>query len=586
MEKEKRIAVIDRTLCTREICGYACIHVCPVNRMNKDCIIMEKETNYPVISEQLCVGCGLCPKRCPVSCIKIINLSKDLGLPIYQYGKNSFRLYGLPLPSEELKGAVSLVGKNGLGKTTALQLLSNHIIPNFGDISKKYTLQEAVQTMKPEMKKYFSSLDNNLKISIKPQAIAKLREAFKGKVSSLLSKTIPKEKLSFIIELFNLKNIVNRQVVHLSGGELQKLSIAIAYSKDADIYYFDEISNFLDIYERLHLSILLKDFSETHSVLLVDHDLTLLDYVSNYVYLFYGEESVYGVVSGLKSVRTGINEYLSGYFSSENIRFRDYEISFLLKSETERKSKIKFTYTKLEKKFPDFKFSSGAGDIREGEVIGIVGKNAIGKSLFIKMLAGTEKPDKGEGASFSIAYKPQYLEPEKITVKDFLKTKKTIPSVLELCKRELKLNHLSEKKLNKLSGGELQRVFLARTLSTEADVYLFDEPSAFLDIEQRFAFSKLLKQVINDTSKSAFVVDHDIVFVDFISNRIIPFEGESSVFGHAGPPLPKKEGMNKFLSIVDITMRRDKDSNRPRINKPESQLDREQKSSGQYYYST
>lgn len=581
---KKRIAVIDRSLCTREICGYVCINVCPVNRMAKECIIKEKESGYPVISEELCVGCGICPKKCPVFCIKIINLSKDLGSPIYQYGENAFRLYGLPLLSKELNGAVSLVGKNGLGKTTALQILSKHIIPNLGDFEKDYKLVEIIPKMKPEMKKYFSSLDKKLKVSIKPQTVVKLRDVFKGKVSKLLKDVISKNKLKEIIELFNLENILDRELSHLSGGELQKLSIAIAYAKDSDIYYFDEISNFLDIRERLHTAIILKNFSEKHPVLLVDHDLTILDYVSNYVYLFYGESTAYGVVSGLKSVRTGINEYLKGYLTSENMRFRDYEISFLAKSETEIKSKTKFTYTKLEKKFPGFEFSSDKGDVREGEIIGIVGRNALGKSLFIKMLAGVEKPDNGKGASFTVSYKPQYLEAKKEFVKNILKDPKTIPIVLEACKRELKVDVLMEKRLDELSGGELQRVALAKALSTEADVYLFDEPSAFLDIEQRFAFSKLLKRVITDSSKSAFIVDHDIVFIDSIANRLIPFEGESSINGHAGPPLSKKDGMNKFLNMVKITMRRDKDSKRPRINKPDSKLDREQKSSGDFYY--
>jgi ATP-binding cassette subfamily E protein 1 len=141
-----------------------------------------------------------------------------------------------------------------------------------------------------------------------------------------------------------------------------------------------------------------------------------------------------------------------------------------------------------------------------------------------------------------------------------------------------------EKKMNKLSGGELQRVALAKAISTEAQVYLFDEPSAFLDIEQRFAFSRLLRHTISDSGKSVFVVDHDVIFLDFISNRIIPFEGESSIKGHAFSPQHKKEGMNMFLKMVSITMRRDKDSNRPRINKPESVLDREQREEGNFYY--
>jgi ATP-binding cassette subfamily E protein 1 len=141
-----------------------------------------------------------------------------------------------------------------------------------------------------------------------------------------------------------------------------------------------------------------------------------------------------------------------------------------------------------------------------------------------------------------------------------------------------------EKTLTELSGGELQRVACCLALSQEADIYFFDEPSAFLDIEQRFEFAALLRKVISESEKSAFVVDHDIVFIDAISNRLIVFEGQSSVEGHASAPLDKRNGMNVFLKDAGITMRRDKDTARPRINKPGSALDTEQKAKGEYYY--
>ncbi|MBN2478522.1 ribosome biogenesis/translation initiation ATPase RLI [Candidatus Micrarchaeota archaeon] len=580
----KRIAVIDRDLCIKKKCGYACQKVCPVNRMGTECVSVEEDTGYPVISELTCIGCGLCAKKCPVSCIKIINLSKELGNPIYQYGINAFRLYGLPLPPKEISGAVSLVGKNGIGKTTALRILSSQLTPNLGELSKELSAEEMLELLNPDMKRYFTALNSELKVSTKPQYVNLLRDAFSGPVKELIKKMIPEDKREETVKKFELDKILDRDVRHLSGGELQKLSIAVAYSKEAEIYYFDEITNYLDIGERLNISVILKDFAENNKLILVDHDLTILDYVSDYVYVFYGEENAYGVVSGIKNVRGGINEYLKGYLSSENIRFRDHEILFSKYGAEEMKSKIRFKYSAMVKSFEGFNFESNEGDIRKGEIIGIVGKNALGKSLFVKMLAGVEKPDKGESVGFKVSYKPQYIEADDSLVGEILNPSKLKGFILEECKRVLNLNTLMEKRLNELSGGELQRVALTKALSTEADVYLFDEPSAFLDVDQRFQFAQLLRKVINDTEKSAFVVDHDIVFIDSIAGRIIPFLGESSVKGHAGPPLSKKDGMNEFLRIVGITMRRDKDTNRPRINKPESVLDREQKSLGDYYY--
>lgn len=579
-----RVAVIDRNLCIREKCGYICEKVCPANRMGDECIITEEESRFPVISEQLCIGCGICVKRCPVSCIKIINLKEEVGEPLYQYGINTFRLYGLPLPKE---GAIGLIGKNGIGKTTSMRVLTRQLLPNFANFGRRLSEKEMLERLPIEIRRYYSRVGTELKVSYKPQYIEKIRKVFSGTVRTLLEKTNErgKEALKETIAKFELQEILDRDIKHLSGGELQKVAIAAACLKDATIYYFDEITNYLDIRERLKTGVLLKELSEKKYTMIAEHDLAILDYLSDYIYIFYGDENAYGIVSGLKNVRAGINEYLSGFLKAENIRFRDQEIKFSKYSSGEVKTPVKINYSALEKSFNSFRFSSEGGSIREGEIIGIVGKNALGKSLFIKMLAGVEKPDKGVGGQFRVSYKPQYITTEDVEVKAIFENAKNLDRfVLEECKRRLLLALLWEKKLTELSGGELQRVAIAMALSQEAELYLFDEPTAFLDIEQRLIFSELLRAVIEGSKKSAFVVDHDVVFIDSIAHRLIVFDGKSSVHGHASTPLTKHEGMNSFLKLVDITMRRDRDSNRPRINKPDSALDREQKEANEYYY--
>jgi len=579
-----RIAVIDRDLCIKEKC-YQCIKVCPVNRMGQECIVVDKESGFPVISEVLCIGCGICAKKCPASCITIINLAKELEHPIYQYGVNAFRLYGLPIPK---KGTVSLIGKNGIGKTTTIKLLSKHLMPNFAIFDKKLSEKEILEKLPMETRRYFQQVGKELKISQKPQYVDKLRDVFKGTVEELLEETAGKKK-NEIIDLFGMKEILKRKISQLSGGELQKVSMAVAYLQDADIYYFDEFTNYLDIGERLRAAVILKDLGEEKRVVIAEHDLTMLDYVSNYVHVFYGEENTYGVVSGVKNVRAGINEYIQGFLKEENVRFRETEISFSTRSETELKAATRFIYPELKKKFKGFEFKSEAGEIRKGEIVGLVGKNALGKSLLIKMFAGAEKPDEGELVGFEdvkVSYKPQYISAEDVVVREMLEKQNLDSTVFEECKRRLKIHTLMEKKLTELSGGELQRIAITLALSRNADFYLFDEPSAFLDIEQRFQFAELLRKVITESEKSAFVVDHDIVFIDSIANRLITFNGKSSVEGHASKPMNKKDGMNAFLEEVGITMRRDKDTKRPRINKPGSNLDEQQKKSGEYYYTS
>lgn len=571
-----RVAVIDRDVCIEKRCGYACIKVCPPNRMGEECIVEEKDGVFPVISEAICIGCGLCVKKCPVQCISIVNLATELDEPVYQYGINTFRLYGLPLPEE---GAVSLVGKNGIGKTTSIRLLSRQIDPNFAIFSRTLGEEEMLLKLPLETRRYFKK-NNKFRVSSKPQNIDRIREVFKGTVKELLSKVSDSE-VKEVAGKFRIEGILERQLSQLSGGELQKVAIAAAYMKDADIYYFDEVTNYLDIEERLRVGVILRELSEKKKVIMAEHDLTLLDYISDYVYLFYGDENVYGVVSGIKNTRAGINEYIGGYLKDENVRFRGHGIEFSKHSESEVKTPAMIKYEPLKKDYKGFSFTSESGEIRKGEILGIVGKNALGKSTFVKMLAGVEDADSGEKITLKVSYKPQYLTADERMVSEALSNCKGI--TFEECKRKLNLGPLLDKKLTELSGGQLQRVALTAALCQDADIYLFDEPSAFLDIEQRFEFASLLRRAISESEKSAFVVDHDIVFIDAISNRLLVFEGESSVKGHASAPLNKKEGMNSFLKVAGITMRRDKDSARPRINKPGSQMDTHQRESGNYY---
>ncbi|MBI5047265.1 ribosome biogenesis/translation initiation ATPase RLI [Candidatus Micrarchaeota archaeon] len=596
-----RVAVIDRDVCIKEKCGYVCGKVCPPNRMGEECIVIEEDTHFPVISEPLCIGCGLCVKKCPVQCIAVINVAAELDQPIYQYGINTFRLYGLPLPTDG--GAVSLVGKNGIGKSTAIKLLTRQIKPNFAELEKALTDDQILLRLPIDTRRYFAKSkkeqkdkstsgeptgEGSFKVSLKPQHIDRVRDVFDGTVFELLSTSSPNnEKLVQIAARFKLQNIIKRKISQLSGGELQKVAIAVACMKDADMYYFDEVTNYLDIEERLRVAVILKELAEQKSVMLAEHDLTVLDYVSTYVYLVYGQENTYGIVSQVKNVRVGINEYISGFLKEENVRFREHSITFSKHSEGTLKAAALFKYPEFKKRYSGFEFSATPGEIKKGEVLGLVGKNALGKSIFVKLLAGVEPPDSGDldVGHLKLSYKPQYLTAEPIVVADlFARQSDLNRETLEECKRKLNVGILMEKKLTELSGGELQRVALTLAMSKEADIYLFDEPTAFLDIEQRFEFASLLRKIITDKEKSAFVVDHDIVFIDAIANRLIVFNGESSISGSASAPFDKRDGMNNFLKTAGITMRKDKDTSRPRINKPDSALDREQKSEGKYFY--
>jgi ATP-binding cassette subfamily E protein 1 len=302
--------------------------------------------------------------------------------------------------------------------------------------------------------------------------------------------------------------------------------------------------------------------------------------------IFYGEAGVYGVVSIPKTVREGINVYLSGYLREDNVRFRDHELKFYSRpSLMSKSSESLIEWTPLKKQLGDFFMESDKGKISKKAMIGVLGENGIGKTTFMKLLAGETEPDEGEiNEEIRIAYKPQYIEIEKdMPVALFLK--KAIKKYSNQLIKPFGIDSLKERMLSELSGGELQRVMIAHTLSKDADVFLFDEPSAYLDVEQRLMTAKTISTIMEIIGKSCVVVDHDLLFLDAISSYLMVFQGKPAKFGKIKGPLEMEEGMGLFLKDLGITFRRDKDSKRPRANKEGSQLDTSQKSKGIYFYS-
>jgi len=148
----------------------------------------------------------------------------------------------------------------------------------------------------------------------------------------------------------------------------------------------------------------------------------------------------------------------------------------------------------------------------------------------------------------------------------------------------IKIKKLYNKSVKNLSGGELQKVAIAACLLQKVDLYALDEPSAFLDVEDRIAIAKMIQRFVRSYGKTAIIIDHDIQLMDLISDSLVIFEGIPGKEGHATSPKSKAEGMNRFLKSLDITYRRDETSLRPRVNKTDSRLDRDQKQSGHFYY--
>ncbi|HSQ49093.1 MAG TPA: ribosome biogenesis/translation initiation ATPase RLI [Candidatus Deferrimicrobiaceae bacterium] len=588
-----RIAVLDADKCKVKKCNHLCVSFCPMVRSRVEAIRVEG--NKALISEALCSGCGICVKKCPFKAISIVNLPDELEKDCsHRFSANSFKLFRLPMPAPGT--VLGLLGQNGIGKSTTLKVFSGDIKPNLGKFDDPPEWTEIIQYYRgSSLQDYFQKMsEKKVRVSSKPQYVDKIPKAVTGKAGDLLEKVDERNQLDAIAEELELKKIWDRPLEVLSGGELQRVAVAAALSREADVYLFDEPSSYLDVKQRLVVARAIRALKEQQKTIIVaEHDLAIIDYLSDQICVFYGEPGVYGVVSHVHGVRTGINIYLQGYIPDENIMFRKESIVFHEKPPANAGFNVGaplLSWERTEKTFKGFKLVMEAGEIRSGEIIGILGPNGIGKTTFVKMLAGIEETDdKRQLSKLTVSYKPQYIAPDyEGSVQELLMNVAKDNFTSSWYKTEiaqpLRLQVLMDRNVMELSGGELQKVAIAACLSRKADLFLLDEPSAYLDVEERLNMAKTLRRVVEAHGIPAFVVEHDVVTQDFIADRLMVFNGTPGESGLAHPPTTLRQGMNTFLKEMNITFRRDSTTFRPRVNKDASQMDKFQKDIGEYYY--
>ena len=190
----------------------------------------------------------------------------------------------------------------------------------------------------------------------------------------------------------------------------------------------------------------------------------------------------------------------------------------------------------------------------------MLGENGTGKTTFIRMLAGLLKPDVRPGdkpvelTGFSVSYKPQKIAPSfegSVRSLLFAKIKDAYghPQFGSDVLKPMNLDGIIDQEVKNLSGGELQRVALCLCLGKPADVYLIDEPSAYLDSEQRIIAAKVIKRFILHAKKTAFIVEHDFIMATYLADRVIVYEGEPGVDATANSPQSLLSGMNQFLKV-------------------------------------
>ena len=556
-----------------------------------ECIQVDENDKCKIL-EDACPPCLMRAKNCPGDAVKVINLPEELETDmIHRYSLNGFRLFRLPTPSKD--SIIGILGPNGMGKSTAFNILNGSIIPNLGEFeSNECVWEDVIETLpRGELRDFLADLnESTVKVALKPQYVDHIPKAFKGNVGKLLSSVNERGLYDEMIEKFGLGHLLERNLDQLSGGELQRVAICATLLKQADVYFFDEPSSYLDIYERMRIVRIIQELSESARVIVIEHDLAVLDVIADLTHIVYGKKGAFGIFTPARSTRTAINAYLDGFLVEENVRIRDKPIRFLKHHERSVETgSVVVQWGDLGKKLGSFELSTGEGSVHRSEVVGVVGPNGTGKSTMIKILAGEHEYDSGwVTADATISYKPQHIDVDMdCTVQMWLDSELGMRwrsgefnvNVI----RALGVDSLLPKRVKKLSGGERQAVSIAVCLGREADLYLLDEPSAHLDANARMEAAKAIRRTMEANEKSAFVIDHDVYFIDIVSDSLLVFEGEGGVHGKAMGPYSLREGMNRFLNDVDVTFRRDHDSKRPRINKPESRKDREQREIGDYY---
>ena len=429
---------------------------------------------------------------------------------------------------------ILICGKSGGGKTSLTNVI-NGLIPHYYEcdftgeicINQKsmenrelYEISTIVSSVFQNPKTHFFNIDTTTELVFFLENIGYTREKMKSRLLEML-------------EVFPIKHLMDRNIFELSGGEKQILSIASSYISGTDILVLDEPSSNLDnnyteiVSKMLHK---LKEIGKT--IIIAEHR---INYILN-------------IVDRIIYVDDGEIKYI--WNKDEFINLSDVErktlgLRSLLKTELKiREEKINednfFEIENLEYEFTNMKRKIHIKDKKYplGSIVGVVGKNGIGKSTFVKSLIGMMKKSKvnvkflGKSLSKKELLKMSSLVMQdvnhqlftdsvdveiKLGIKDV--DEKKVEDILNI----LNLSDLRDRHPFSLSGGQKQRVAVASVIMKKSNLIFFDEPTSGMDYENMLRISELIKSCSNKEN-IIFVISHDNEFLNEIADFILNIE--------------------------------------------------------------
>ena len=445
--------------------------------------------------------------------VKIKNLSLD-------YGEEHI-LDDISLSIAEGE-CVLFTGKSGSGKSSLINSI-NGLAVRYDNAKTKgeiiidgknikelelYQISMLVSTVFQNPKTYFFNVNTTLELLFYLENIGLAREEMDKRLKDML-------------EIFSIKNLLNRNIFNLSGGEKQILCIAASYIAGTKIIVMDEPSSNLDIKSISILAKMLKILKEKGiSIIVAEHRIYyLMDIVDRVLLIFI-------VITTIKFLKFDKNEL-------KDLSLRDKELSKLevhyLKDGGEYQIK------NLSYKFTDDEYLS-LKDIafKLGKIYGIIGFNGRGKSTLLRCLIGLEKKSKEEiyfkGEKLS---KKERLKNSSLVMQDVnhqlftdevfkelgLGVKNLDEEKAKIILKDLGLDEFIERHPMSLSGGQKQRLAIASLMCKDSPFVYYDEPTSGMDYSNMMKISELIKKYRNK-DKIIFIVSHDIEFLNEVADEI------------------------------------------------------------------